>query len=161
MGYVTGVYLGESGGSPMRSVESAVAVPGQGLLGDRYQTGTGEWSYDPRLYDDVTLVAVEALAAAGAEYGVRLEAGLSRRNLETSGVDLDALIGRRFLVGEVVLRGERPCEPCSYLDRVTGQPAKEALRGRGGLRATVISGGCLRVGDLVVAREHEQPDQGW
>jgi hypothetical protein len=76
MGYVTGVYLGESGGLPMRSVESAVAVPGQGLLGDRYQTGTGEWSYDPRLYDDVTLVAVEALAAAGAEYGVRLEAGL-------------------------------------------------------------------------------------
>jgi MOSC domain-containing protein YiiM len=152
MGYVVGVYLGESGGLPMRSVESAVAVPGQGLLGDRYQTGTGEWSYDPRLYDDVTLIAVEALAAAGAEYGVRLEAGLARRNLETSGVDLDALVGRFFSVGEVELRGERPCEPCRYLDRVTGQAAKEALRGRGGLRATVITGGRLRVGDLVDAR---------
>jgi MOSC domain-containing protein YiiM len=157
MGYVVGVYLGESGGLPMRSVESAVAVRGQGLLGDRYQTGTGEWSYDPRLYDDVTLIAVEALAAAGAEYGVRLEAGLSRRNLETSGVDLDALVGRLFRIGEVELRGERPCEPCRYLDRVTGQAAKEALRGRGGLRATVITGGRLRVGDLVAAHEDERP----
>jgi MOSC domain-containing protein YiiM len=150
MGYVVGVYLGKSGGLPMRPVESAVAIPGQGLLGDRYQTGAGEWSYDPRLYDDVTLIAVEALAAAGAEHGVHLEVGLSRRNLETSGVDLDALVGRFFSIGEVELRGERPCEPCRYLDRVTGQAAKDALQGRGGLRATVITGGRLRVGDLLV-----------
>jgi MOSC domain-containing protein YiiM len=150
MGCVVGVYLGESSGLPMRSVESAVAVPGQGLLGDRYQAGTGEWSYDARLYDDVTLIAVEALAAAAAEFGVRLEAGLSRRNLETRGVDLDALIGRLFRVGEVELRGERPCEPCRYLDRVTGQAAKDALQSRGGLRAMVIIGGRLRVGDLLV-----------
>lgn len=141
----------------MQSVESAVAVAGQGLLGDRYQAGTGEWSYDPRLYDDVTLVAVEALAAAGAEHGVLLAAGLSRRNVETRGVDLDALVGRLFQIGPVVLRGERPCEPCRYLDRVTGQPAKDALRGRGGLRASVVTGGRLCVGHLVVARPAVPP----
>ena len=133
----------------MQAVESAVAVVGQGLLGDRYQTGAGAWSYDPRLYDDVALIAVEALAAARAERGVELQAGASRRNLETSGVDLDALIGRLFRVGEVVLRGERRCEPCRYLDRVTGQAAKAALRGRGGLRATIVTGGRLRAGSPV------------
>ena len=157
MGYVEGVYLAESDGLPLRSVESAVAVPGQGLLGDRYQTGTGEWPHDPKLYDDVTLIALEALTAARAEHGVRLEAGDSRRNLETRGVDLDALVGRRFRIGEVELRGERSCEPCHYLDRVTGQSAQAALRGRGGLRATVITGGRLRVGDLIVA----QAEQGF
>jgi MOSC domain-containing protein YiiM len=131
-----------------------MAVAGQGLLGDRYQTGTGEWSYDPRLYDDVTLIAVEALTAARLEQDVHLAAGASRRNLETRGVDLDALIGRLFRVGEVVLYGERPCEPCRYLDRVTGQAARAALQGRGGLRATVVNGGQLRVGDVV----DPQPD---
>lgn len=146
-----GLYLAESGGLPVRAVASAVAVPGQGLLSDRYQTGAGEWSYDPRLYDDVTLIAVEALAAARVERGVRLEAGVSRRNVETRDVDLDALIGRLFRVGEVVLRGERRCEPCRYLDQVTGQGAKAALQGRGGLRATVVTGGQLQVGDRVVA----------
>jgi len=134
----------------MRPVESAVAAVGQGLLGDRYQIGTGEFSHEPRRHDDVTLIAVEALAAANAEHGVQLEAGASRRNLETSGVDLDALVGRSFQVGEVELRGERPCDPCSYLDRVTDQSAKAALQGRGGLRATILRGGTLRVGDPVV-----------
>jgi len=155
MGQVVGVYLADAAGRPMRSVESAVAVAGQGLLGDRYLAGTGEWSGDPRMYDDVTLIAVEALAAASAQYGVRLAAGASRRNLQTSGVDLDALVGVCFSVGEVELRGERLCEPCGYLDTVTGQRAKLALQGRGGLRATVLRGGRLRVGDRVeVSQAH-------
>lgn len=149
MGQVAGIYVAASGGVPMRAVESAVAVAGQGLMGDRYQTGSGEWSYDPRLYDDVTLIATEALTAARVERGVDLAAGTSRRNVETRGVDLDALVGRLFQVGEVVLRGERACEPCRYLDRVTGQDAKAALLGRGGLRATVLIGGQLQVGDRI------------
>ncbi len=152
MARVVGVYLAEAGGLAMRAVQSAVAVAGQGLVGDRYQTGTGEWCYDRRLYDDVTLIAAEALGAARAEHGVHLPSGAARRNVETCGIDLQALVGRHFKIGEVVLRGNRPCEPCRYLDRVTGQPAKAALRGRGGLRATVITGGCLHVGDLVVAQ---------
>jgi len=157
MGLVVGVYLAGAGGLAMRSVQAAVAVAGQGLVGDRYQTGTGEWCYDRRLYDDVTLIATEALDAAGAEHGVHLQAGAARRNLETRGVDLQALVGRTFQIGEVVLQGNRPCEPCRYLDRLTGQPAKTALAGRGGLRATVITGGALRVGDRVLARPATRP----
>jgi len=152
-----GVYLAEAGGLAMRSVQVAVAVAGQGLLGDRYQRGTGEWCYDRRLYDDVTLIAVEALDAASAEHGVHLQGGAARRNVETRGVDLQALVGCHFRIGEVVLRGNRPCEPCRYLDRVTGQPAKAALAGRGGLRATVITGGALRVGDGVLAQPAAWP----
>ncbi len=151
MGRVVGVYLAEAAGLALRSVQTAVAVAGQGLLGDRYQNGSGEWCYDRRLYDDVTLIATEALDAAGAEHGVHLQAGAARRNLETRGVDLQDLVGRHFQIGGVVLYGNRACEPCLYLDRVTGQPAKAALAGRGGLRATVITGGALHVGDSVLA----------
>jgi len=153
------VYLAGAAGQTMRSVQAAVAVAGQGLLGVRYQTGTGQWCYDRRLYDDVTLIAAEALdaAGAGAEHGVHLHAGAARRNVETRGLDLQALVGRTFQIGEVVLRGNRACEPCRYLDRVTGQPAKAALAGRGGLRATVIIGGAVRVGDPVLARPATWP----
>ena len=152
VGRVMGVYLADAAGLPMRSVQAAVAVAGQGLAGDRYQTGTGEWCYDRRLYDDVTLIASEALDAAGAEHGVHLQGGVARRNVETCGVDLQALVGRHFHIGEVVLHGNRPCEPCRYLDQVTGQPAKATLNGRGGLRASVITGGALRVGDSVLVQ---------
>ncbi len=100
MGRVVGVYLAGAGGLAMRSVQAAVAVASQGLLGDRYQAGTG------------------------AEHGVHLQGGAARRNVETCGVDLQALVGRQFQIGEVVLYGNRPCEPCRYLDRVTGQPPR-------------------------------------
>jgi MOSC domain-containing protein YiiM len=157
MGLVVGVYLAGAGGLAMRPVQAAVAVAGQGLVGDRYQTGTGEWCYDRRLYDDVTLIATEALDAADAEHGVHLQGGAARRNLETRGVDLQALVSRHFHIGEVVLHGNRPCEPCRYLDQVTGQPAKATLNGRGGLRASVITGGALRVGDSVLVQPATWP----
>ncbi len=80
MGQVVGLYLAGAAGMAMRPVQWAVAVAGQGLVGDRYQAGTGQWCYDRRLYDDVTLIATEALDAAGAEHGVHLQAGAARRN---------------------------------------------------------------------------------
>lgn len=153
MGRVAGIYLAGAAGEPMHSVAAAVALAGRGLEGDRYCNDTGHWSFDRRLVEDVTLIAVEALAEAEAEHGVRLADGASRRNLETLDVDLDALIGRTFRIGDVLLRGDRPCDPCRYLDGLTGQPAKAALSGRGGLRATVLRGGSLRVGDEVTTAE--------
>ncbi len=149
-GEVVGIWLAARGGEALSAVPSAMAVAGEGLAGDRYLLRTGYWSTDPRLYDDVTLVSVEALAVASAEAGVDLTGGASRRNVEVAGVDLDALVGRRFRVGGAELRGERPCEPCRYLDGLVGGPAKQALTGRGGLRASVLVGGQVAVGDQVV-----------
>jgi hypothetical protein len=139
-GTVVGIYLTGAGGRPMRAAPSARAVPGEGLVGDRYQLGTGKWSRDRRLWSEVTLVAAEALEAAEREHGVRLSEGASRRNLVTRGVDLAALIGRRFLVGEVELVGDRECAPCRYLDRVTGQPAMGALAGHAVTTAGPLDG---------------------
>jgi MOSC domain-containing protein YiiM len=67
-----------------------------------------------------------------------------------SGVALNHLVGTEFRVGEVRLKGVRLCEPCGYLERVTGLPVKAGLVHRGGLRAQVLSGGTIRVGDPVV-----------
>ncbi|SDQ48301.1 MOSC domain-containing protein [Quadrisphaera sp. DSM 44207] len=157
-GRVVALYVAAAGGQPVRAVARADAVVGGGLLGDRYQRGTGHWSYQERLRDDVTLVAAEALAAAAAEHGVALGGGASRRNAVTEGVDLDALVGREFAVGGALLRGERPCEPCRYLDGLVGGPARAALAGRGGLRATVVRAGRLAVGDAVLPGPPGPPD---
>ncbi|MGI8683002.1 MAG: hypothetical protein ACR2JO_12935 [Mycobacteriales bacterium] len=48
-----------------------------------------------------------------------------------------------------MLRGERPCEPCRYLDRVTGQAARAALEGRVACGRRSLSGGRLNVGDSI------------
>ena len=84
---------------------------------------------------------------------VGLEPVDARRNLVVRGVDLDALRGRRFRVGEVECLGQRRCEPCAHLQRLTHPGVLRALVHRGGLRADIVRGGELRVGDPVEALE--------
>jgi MOSC domain-containing protein YiiM len=62
-------------------------------------------------------------------------------------VDLNALVGRRFRLGEVELRGDRLCEPCATLRDRTG--VFRELVGRGGLRADVLVAGEFAPGDEI------------
>ena len=73
----------------------------------------------------------------------------ARRNVVTRGIDLNALVGRRFRVGEVECLGQRLCEPCAHLQRLTAPGTLRALVHRGGLRADVLTDGTIRVGDAV------------
>ena len=63
-----------------------------------------------------------------------------RRNVVTRGIDLNALVGRRFRVGEVECVGQRLCEPCAHLQRLTEPGMLRALVHRGGLRADMLDG---------------------
>lgn len=134
----------------MVSLVEAHAVPGQGLAGDRYYTRTGTWCYREDYYSQVTLIEIEAIDALRREQGIDIEPGDSRRNLVTRGVALNSLVGCEFRVGGVLLKGERLCEPCSYLEKKTGQTGlREGMAHRGGLRAYVLTEGDIRVGDSI------------
>jgi MOSC domain-containing protein YiiM len=140
-------------GAPMRLLNEVQMRQGSGLEGDRYAEDRGHWSAWPdRSGMAVTLIAVEDLEELHRATGLDLRGGRHRRNLEVSGGRLGDLLGRRFRVGEAVLRGVRPCAPCRYLDGLTYEGAKEGLRrfGGGGLRAEVLVSGRIRVGDAVV-----------
>jgi MOSC domain-containing protein YiiM len=59
------------------------------------------------------------------------------------------MIDREFAVGEVLLRGTRLCEPCSHLEKLTVKRMMRGLIHRGGLRADIVRGGVIRVGDVI------------
>ncbi|WP_176440006.1 MOSC domain-containing protein [Haloechinothrix alba] len=147
---MTGIFVAEVAAATLRSVDRVRVEPGRGIVGDRYHTGIGTWSYERRLWSDLTLVSTDALAVVAREYGVELSGAQTRRNIAVAGVDLTALVGKRFEVGGLECEGERECAPCRHLDQLTGQPARATLRARGGLRARVLSGGVLRLGDRIV-----------
>lgn len=71
-----------------------------------------------------------------------------RRNVVTAGVDLNALIGAEFEIGGVRFRGHSECSPCSWMDQAFCPGAEAALRGRGGLRAQILSDGYLETRSL-------------
>ncbi len=144
-GVVQAIAVAPAATAPMRALDSALAIAGRGLEGDRYAAGTGTFSPGRGDGRELTLVAAEALEEAGV---APLEA---RRNVVVRGVDVDALRGRRFRLGEVECIGRRRCEPCAHLQRLTRPGVLRALVHRGGLRADIVRGGELRVGDEVTA----------
>ena len=128
------------------------AVPGKGLDGDRYFDGVGTFSPHPQKPDfEITLVEKEKIDAFARDTGLPFTAFHARRNIVTEGVDLNALAGREFLVGEVRIRGIRFCEPCSYLAKASFPETLRGLVHKGGLRAQIVTEGFIRVGDAVVA----------
>jgi hypothetical protein len=143
VGTVEAIVLAAAAEAPLRSVAIAQAIAGRGLQGDRYADGAGTFSPGGGRGHDLTLVAAEVLEEVG------LGAVDARRNLIVRGIDLDALRGRRFRVGEVECLGQRRCEPCAHLERLTRPGVLRALVHRGGLRADIVRGGELHVGDPV------------
>lgn len=133
------IHIASKPGAPMQSVETAAAVAGKGLQGDRNFPAK-------RVEDQVTLIEREAVTALGRDYGVELAPGDARRNLVTDGVALNHLVGREFTIGDVRLRGIRLCEPCTHLQKLTGAKVLPGLVHRGGLRAEILTGGVLKPG---------------
>jgi MOSC domain-containing protein YiiM len=128
------------------SVPEVEALASQGLRGDRNFAPERTPREEGR---DITLIQAEALAALRAEHGIELSGAESRRNVLTRGIDLNALVGRRFMVGDVECLGVELCEPCSHLQRLTKPGVMRGLVHRGGLRADIVRSGRIAVGDAV------------
>jgi len=144
-GAVVAVLLAPRAEEPLVETDEAEAVAGRGLAGDRYGEGKGTFS-GGRGYE-LTLVEAEVLDELGLPWPE------ARRNIVTSGVSLNALVGRRFRIGPVECIGRRLAEPCAHLERVSRPGLLRPLVHRGGLRADIVSDGRIRVGDEVAPLE--------
>ena len=133
----------------MRAVDSVEAIAGVGLTGDRYAIPLDEQDPTDDEVRDVTLVEAEQIEWLAAETGIRLSPGATRRNLTTRGVRLNDLVGRTFRVGSVRIQGVELCEPCAHMQELVGQPVLRPLVHRAGLRARLLDGGELRIGDSI------------
>jgi len=147
-GRVEALAIAPAAEAAMVTVQDARAHAGRGLEGDRYFDGRGTFSNAHARGHDLTLIEAEALEALTLPSGP-LAPEAARRNVVTRGIDLNALVGSRFRIGEVECLGRRLCEPCAHLQRLTEPGTLRQLVHRGGLRADVLSGGMIRVGDEV------------
>jgi hypothetical protein len=146
VGVVAGLLVAPDAEEPLQRVDAVEAIAGSGLAGDRYAKGAGTFSATGRGYE-VTLVEAEALE------DVNLSWEQARRNIVTRGIELNALVGRRFMVGAVECVGRRLAEPCSHLEKLSRPGIMRPLVHRAGLRADIVAGGPISVGDTVTAAD--------
>ena len=123
----------------IEKVDTVECVAGCGLVGDRYfnhkddfkgQITFFDWAVYERIMKDFDLPD--------------LDPKLFRRNVLTSGIDLNTLIGQRFTLQGIEFEGSEECRPCYWMDEALGKPGiEDALKGFGGLRARILSSGTL------------------
>jgi hypothetical protein len=141
-GVVEAILVAPDAEAPMQRVESAAAVAGHGLEGDRYRDGRG--TFGGGVGYELTVVDADALEELGIEWE------RARRNVVTRGIELNALVGKRFRIGDVECIARRLAEPCAHLEGVEGRGLMRPLVHRAGIRADILSGGTIAVGDVIV-----------
>ena len=125
-------------------VNSINVLANQGIVGDRHFK---EFN-DP--YNQLSLIESENIDYYNIKYSLNIPYINFRRNVVTKGIQLNDLVGKKILVGNVELEGIDLCRPCRHLTEVLGQDniIKEFLR-RGGLRCQILSSSSIKIGDQI------------
>ena len=149
MSSIKSIFIAESSESPMESISTAELIAGQGVVGDRYFKGCGTFSKKLAGLPDVelTLIESEEIDSFNSQFNYQFGHGEFRRNIVTADIRLNELEGKEFTVGNVRLKGIRLCEPCAHLANILTQDIIPELVHRTGLRAQILAGGTINVGD--------------
>jgi hypothetical protein len=135
-----GHYGHAAGEHPAVSVLQVECIAGKGLIGDRF------FDYKQNYNGQITFFAWETYEDLCRRFGVTdKNPGVFRRNAVTCGVDLNDWIGKEFEIQGVLFEGTQEASPCLWMNQAFCEGAEAAMKGRGGLRAKIITDGLLRV----------------
>ncbi len=145
-------FVGRHGKDPLGHVmderDSIECVAGKGIIGDRF------FDYKEDYKGQLTFFSDEVYQDMLARFpGTDRDPSVFRRNVLVSGMDLNALIGRRFSIGDVEMVAVEEASPCYWMNQAFCEGAEEALRGRGGLRVKLLTDGALSIGRAVLTQE--------
>jgi MOSC domain-containing protein YiiM len=139
--------IAEARRQELQAVDEADVKVGTGIDGEHHATSG-------KSNRQVTLIQHEHLDVVASLVGrERVAPELLRRNLAVAGITVWSLKDKRFRIGEVLMEGTGPCEPCSRMEENLGVGGYNAMRGHGGICARVLEGGRIRVGDIVAVQE--------
>ena len=125
---------------PVIEVPEVECIAARGIRGDRF------FDYKTNDKGQVTFFAAEVLDELCRKFGIYDKAPSAlRRNIITRGQDLNELIGKKFEVQGVKLRGTQECRPCFWMNEAFAEGTEKFLRGHGGLRARILSDGKISV----------------
>jgi len=127
------------GENPLVERAEIHCVAGRGIKGDRF------FDFKKDYKGQITFFASEVFEELSGQLGVNGKSpGVTRRNVITAGADLNSLVGKEFEIQGVRFAGTAECSPCHWMDGAIAPGAEKLLRGRGGLRAKILTDGILR-----------------
>jgi MOSC domain-containing protein YiiM len=124
---------------PAIEVPVIECIAGRGIRGDRYL------DFKDNYKGQITFFSLEIFDELCGTLQVHdCSPWLVRRNVITRGVDLNELIDQTFEIQGIRFKGTEECRPCYWMDHAIAPGAQTFLKGRGGLRARILTNGMLR-----------------
>ena len=143
VGIVTWISIRPRRAGEVQPVPEVEVIENKGLAGDHYNG-------KPDSKRHVTLIQAEHLEAVASMLGKEaINPALTRRNIVVKGINLLALQGKQFQIGEVILETTGLCHPCSRMEENLGEGGYNAMRGHGGITTRIVKGGRIKIGDEV------------
>lgn len=133
-----GHYGKPPGEHPIQAMKKVECVAGSGIRHDRF------FDYKPDYHGQITFFSAEIFDDLCQHFGLSdVSPALLRRNVIVRGADLDGLIEQKFRIQEIEFLGTGEAKPCFWMNQALCEGAEEWLRGRGGLRAKILTTGIL------------------
>jgi len=123
----------------MIELESIECIAGKGIVGDRF------FGFKEDYKGQVTFFSQEVYERLCEQFQISdVPPSIFRRNIITHGVDLNTLIGQEFEIQGIRFLGTQESAPCYWMNQAFAEGAEEAMKGHGGLRAKILTGGTLK-----------------
>jgi len=154
-GQIVGIYVAPVKDAGVMGYQKVSVRAGKGIEGDRYFSNSGKnrSSFNGQPDWEITLIEAEVIESFNHSSGHKFHHSDFRRNLITSDIRLNDLVGKEFQIGDTRFFGVQLCEPCAKLQKRLGVRILPDLVGKGGLRAQIRSNGVVSINQAISARE--------
>ena len=125
-------------------INQAILMKNKGIINDRY------YENFKSNYEQVTLIESEKIDDFNKKIRKKIDHKDFRRNIITSGIDLNNTINKKIQINNVILRIHELCQPCRYLQKKLGiKNLVKLLAFKSGVRAEIIKSGEISTYDKI------------
>ena len=144
MSEVSKICITNKSAEEMQDVNTVEVIASKGIVNDRYFNENNDQALQITLIESENIDYYNQISETNIPY-------ISfRRNIITKGIQLNDLVGKEFLIGNVKIKGHRLCAPCRYLQEMLKQKnLVKKLLNRGGLRCEILTDGIISVNDPI------------
>ena len=144
MSEVSKICITNKSAEEMQDVNTVEVIASKGIVTDRYFKEHNDQAVQITLIESENIDYYNKISETNIPY-------ISfRRNIITKGIQLNDLVGKEILIGNVKIKGHRLCAPCRYLQEMLKQKnLVKKLLNRGGLRCEILTDGIISVNDPI------------
>jgi len=144
MGKIKAINISNLVGENTFYINQAILNKNKGIVNDRY------YGNFKNSYEQVTFIESEKIDDFNKKIKKKLDYKDFRRNIITSGINLNKLLNKKIQINNVIFKIHELCQPCKYLQNKLGvKNLVKLLAFKSGVRAEILTSGEISINDQI------------